>query len=130
MTIERMVGELVSLRLAVAADVPALVAIRATPEVRSRWRGDDLEQDTLDSIADEELQFLVIEDSDSRVVGAIQWAQEEEPEYRHASVDMYLHPGVHNQGFGADAVRTLCRHFVEIERHHRITIDPAADNHA
>jgi hypothetical protein len=34
------------------------VAIRATPEVRKRWRSDDLERDTLDSIAEEGLHLM------------------------------------------------------------------------
>jgi len=133
---ERLQGKLVSLRPAVEADVPALVAIRATPEVRSRWRGDDLERGTRDSIGDERLHLLVVEVDEPdgpagrRVIGAIQWAEEEEPDYRHANVDMYLDPAVHNRGFGSDAVRTLCRHLFETEGHHRITIDPAADNAA
>ena len=124
----RLLGDVVSLRQAVEADVEALVAIRATPEVPSRWRGDDLEQDTRDSIDDEDLHFLVIEDSEHEVIGAIQWEAEDEPDYRHANVDMYLDPAVHNRGYGSDAVRTLCRHLFETEGHHRITIDPAADN--
>ena len=37
-------GAVVTLRPAAADDIPALAAIRATPEVRARWRGgDDLE---------------------------------------------------------------------------------------
>ena len=133
MSSDRLEGEFVSLRPAVEADVLALVAIRDTPEVRSRWRGDDLEQDTLDSIAEEGLHFMVVEVDDHGergVIGAIQWAEEEEPEYRHANVDMYLDPAMHNRGFGTDAVRVVCRHLFEVERHHRITIDPAADNAA
>lgn len=109
-----------------------LVAIRAAPEVRRWWRGDDLERDTLDSFAEEGLHRMVVEVDDHgerRVIGAIQWT-EEEPEYRHAGVDMFLDPAQHNRGFGSDAVRTLCRHLFDVEGHHRITIDPAADNHA
>jgi len=130
LSVGRLYGDLVSLRPAVESDVPALVAIRATPEVRRRWRADDLEQDTLDSIGEEDLQFLVIEDSDRQVVGAIQWAAEEEPDYLHAGIDIYLDPAVHNRGFGTDAVRTLARHLFDVEGHHRLVIDPAADNHA
>jgi aminoglycoside 6'-N-acetyltransferase len=130
---DQLQGDLVGLRPAVEADVPVLVAIRAAPEVRRWWRGDDLERDTFDSIAEEGLHFMVVEVDDHgerRVIGAIQWAEEEEPEYRHANVDMFLDPAEHNRGFGSDAVRTLCRHLFEVEWHHRITIDPAADNHA
>jgi aminoglycoside 6'-N-acetyltransferase len=126
----RLRGDLVGLRSASADDVDQLVAIRATPEVRSRWRGDDLEHDVREALDRDDLHFLVIEDESGRVVGAVQWAESEDADYRHASVDMFLHPDVHNRGFGTDAVRVLCRHLFEVEGHHRVTIDPAADNAA
>jgi aminoglycoside 6'-N-acetyltransferase len=121
-------GDLVTLRPATDADVDALVAIRVTPEVFARWAGDDLEADVRDALADPELHVLAVVDGDGVVVGAIQWAAETDPQYRHASVDLYLDPSVHGRGYGADAVRTLCRHLFEHEAFHRIVIDPAADN--
>ena len=72
--------------------------------------------------------LLVVEDASSTVIGAIQWAEEEDPDYRHASIDMFLHPSVHGHGYGADAALTLCRHLVEAAGFHRVTIDPAAAN--
>jgi aminoglycoside 6'-N-acetyltransferase len=56
--------------------------------------------------------------------------EETEPDYRHASIDIFLDPTSHGQGLGTDAVRTLVRHLLEDRGHHRITIDPAADNDA
>ena len=67
---------------------------------------------------------------DGRVVGWIQWQAEEEPDYRHASMDIYVDAAVHGRGVGTDAVRTLARHLIEDHGHHRLTIDPAADNAA
>ena len=67
---------------------------------------------------------------DGRVVGWIQWSAEEEPDYRHASIDIYVDPAVHGRGVGTDAVRTLARHLFDHHGHHRIEIDPAADNAA
>jgi len=69
-------------------------------------------------------------DHDGRLVGAIQWGEESEPDYRHASIDIYLDPSVHGQGLGTDAVRALARHLIVDQGHHRLTIDPAADNAA
>ena len=37
-------------------------------------------------------------------------------------------PGRHDAGVGTDAVRTLARHLITDHGHHRIEIDPAADN--
>ena len=123
-------GDLVSLRIATPADIPALAAIRADPEVYRWWRGgEDLAATVAQELADEEDHSLVIEYED-RIVGAIQWSAEEEPEYRHASIDVYLDAAVHGRGLGTDAVRTLARYLVTELGHHRLTIDPAADNAA
>jgi aminoglycoside 6'-N-acetyltransferase len=124
-------GDRVRLRPAVDGDVDLLVAIRLTPEVRRRWRGDDIEREVRAAISSDELHVLVIEDASSGgVLGAIQWAAEDDPDYLHAGIDMYLHPDVHGRGFGTDAARTLCRHLFDDVGHHRLTIDPAADNRA
>ncbi|GGQ56741.1 GNAT family N-acetyltransferase [Couchioplanes azureus] len=123
-------GRVVTLRPATEEDVPALAAVRSTPEVLARWRGgDDLAAEVRDAIADEGLHYLAVR-VDGRVVGAIQWAAEEDPEYRHASLDIFLDPSVHGRGVGTDAVRTLAVHLVDHEGFHRLVIDPAADNAA
>ena len=59
-------------------------------------------------LADDELTVYAIE-HDGRVVGAIQWYAEADPDYRHASLDVFLDPAVHGRGLGRDAVRTLAR---------------------
>ena len=43
---------------------------------------------------------------------------------------MFVDPAVHGRGIGTDAVRTLAAHLVDVEGHHRLTIDPAVDNAA
>src|SRR6202171_4997139 len=79
--------------------------------------------------AQPDIETFVIEHA-GRVVGAIQWQAETEPDYRHASIDIYLDPAVHGHGLGSDAVRTLARHLIADHGHHRLVIDPAADNAA
>ncbi len=37
---------------------------------------------------------------------------------------------MHGRGIGSDAVRTLARHLIVDRGHHRLVIDPAADNAA
>ena len=123
-------GAQVSLRPASADDVPALAAIRATPEVYRWWRGEgDMRSEITADLADEDTQTFVVE-HDGHVVGAIQWSAENEPDYRHASIDIYLDPKVHGRGLGSDAVRTLARHLIGDHKFHRLVIDPAADNAA
>ena len=103
-------GALVHLRAATRDDVPALARIRATPEVYRYWRGgDDLVAAVEEDFAEPETTAYVIE-VDGAVVGWIQWQAEEEPDYRHASIDVYVDPACHGRGVGTDAVRTLAQH--------------------
>lgn len=122
-------GARVTLRAAESADVAPLVAIRSTPEVHHRWGGDDLAAEVAADLADDDLHLYVIE-AGGRIVGAIQWSAEEDPQYRHASIDIYVDPAHHGRGYGTDAVRTLARHLLDDHGHHRLVIDPAADNAA
>ncbi len=123
-------GALVQLRPADHSDIPALVAIRQTPEVYERWRGgDDMVVAVEEDFAEEGATKYVIV-LDGRVVGWIQWSAEDDPDYRHASIDIYVDPAVHGRGVGTDAVRTLARHLLVDHGHHRLVIDPAADNAA
>jgi aminoglycoside 6'-N-acetyltransferase len=121
-------GVTVTLRPATPADVAALVTIRATPEVQDRWGGaDDVTAEILDELVAPDVHVLVIDQAD-RIVGAIQWQASEDSVYRHAGIDLYLDPAVHGRGLGTDAVRTLARHLIHDHRHHRLVVDPAADN--
>jgi aminoglycoside 6'-N-acetyltransferase len=123
-------GAAVTLRPATLDDVPELARIRATPDVHRHWRGgNNMVAAVLEDFAEQESTAYAIE-LEGRVVGCIQWQAEEEPDYRHARIDIYVDPAVHGRGVGTDAVRTLARHLVDDHGHHRLTIDPAADNPA
>lgn len=123
-------GTLVTLRSAAPDDVATLAEIRLKPEVRARWRGgDDMRAEVESDLAEPDVRTYVIEYENS-VVGAIQWGAESEPDYRHASIDIYLDPSVHGRGLAPDAIRALATHIFGHHGHHRITIDPAADNAA
>ena len=61
---------------------------------------------------------------------SIQFAEETDPEYRSASIDVYVDPAHHRRGYASDAIRTLVDHLFHQLGHHRLTIDPAADNAA
>ena len=62
------------------------------------------------------------------IVGAIQWYEEDDPDYRHAGIDLFLDPEVHGRGLGTDAIRALAGYLFTVEGHHRLIIDPAASN--
>jgi aminoglycoside 6'-N-acetyltransferase len=120
-------GRRVTLRPVTAADAPHLVQILATPEVARWWPAMDLERVRAELIeADDAVAFAI--EADEQVVGLIQYGEETDPDYRYAGIDLFLHPGWHHRGLGADAIRTLARHLFDNLGHHRIVIDPAAAN--
>ena len=121
-------GERVTLRPIAPADAAGLAAILATPEVARWWPAYDLARVGADFLVDEPNYVVYAIDLDGRLIGAIQTHEEPEPEFRHASIDLFLDPAVHGEGLGPDAIRAVIRHLVEHDGHHRLTIDPAADN--
>lgn len=122
-----LIGERIRLRSAVASDTNRLLEIRSTPEVRRWWRGDDIARELEEDFADDETHHLCI-DVDGGVVGLIQFAEEPDPEYWHASIDIYIDPALHRQGFATEAIRTLVAYLFDVVGHHRLTIDPAVAN--
>ena len=121
-------GRRIALRPIVASDAERLAAILATPEVARWWPAyDQARVEAEYVVADEDMIVFAILVND-RLVGLIQASEENEPEFRHASIDLFLDPAVHGQGLGPEAIRTVARHLIEDRGHHRLTIDPAADN--
>ena len=118
-------GERTVLAPVAAEHVPELRRILATPEVRLRWRVEDASPGwPFDDPSATRFAVLV----EGAVRGMVQYGEEDEPDYRHASIDIFLDPAVHGRGIGRDAVATLARHLVRDRGHHRLVIDPAADN--
>ena len=83
-----------------------------------------------EDLAEGEVERLTIESPDGVVVGLIQFAEEDDPDYRHAGLDIYVDPTHHRKGFASDAIRTLVTHLLDDRGHHRLTIDPSVDNEA
>jgi aminoglycoside 6'-N-acetyltransferase len=119
-------GEHVVLREATAGDVPRLTAILRTPEV-ARWWGSRVEEDLHEALDDADTTLWVVRHGDDDI-GLVQAWEESDPMYRHAGIDISLHPDWHGRGLGTDTIRTVARHLIEDRGHHRITIDPAAAN--
>ncbi len=120
-------GDQVTLRRMTAGDLGALADFFAVPEVAEWWPGENEPRlrARLDDAA-EGVGFVI--EFDGRLIGFIQYFEETDPDYRHASIDVTLHPDWCNRGLGTDAVRTLARHLFDYAGHHRITIDPAVTN--
>jgi aminoglycoside 6'-N-acetyltransferase len=120
-------GDVVVLREATRDDLDALVEVLAAPGIEQWWPGPDRRAVALDVLDDEEVVAYVVLVED-RVVGLIQSWEEADPDYRHGGIDIVLHPEGQHRGLGSDAVRTLARHLIEHDGHHRLSIDPAAHN--
>jgi aminoglycoside 6'-N-acetyltransferase len=123
-------GERVVLRALAEADVARVVALGADPGVARWWPG-LTEAHVGDKARGEDegvTAFAIV--ADGEVAGLIQYHEEDDPEYRHAGIDVFLGAPFQGRGLGADAVRTLARHLVVDRGHHRLTIDPAAANSA
>jgi aminoglycoside 6'-N-acetyltransferase len=117
----------VTLRPIAVADVPRLAEIAAEPEIAHWWLG-ITEDDLRDKAGpDEDALVFVIED-EGEVVGLVQAGEEDDPDYRHANIDIFLTSALSGHGLGSDAIRTLAHHLFEDRGHHRIVIDPAAAN--
>ncbi len=110
-----------------ADHVAELRRILGTPEVRSRW-GDEAASSAWPFDDQSATRFAIV--LDAVMQGMVQYGEEDEPAYRHASIDIFVDPAVHGRGVGRDAVRTLARYLVRSRGHHRLVIDPAADNEA
>jgi aminoglycoside 6'-N-acetyltransferase len=120
-------GERVTLRPLEAADAPRLAEIAAEPEVAHWWLG-LTEQDLLEKAGPDEDGFVFAVELGGELIGLAQADEEADPDYRHASIDLFLTTARHGQGLGADTVRTLARWLFDTRAHHRITIDPAVAN--
>ena len=117
-------GELVSLRPPEERDVASLLAFAREPDVARWWPRAD--ETYLREHLDDADSFAV--EHEGELVGYAEVWEELDPEYRHAGIDLYLGTEYHRRGLGADTVLTLARHLVRDRGHHRVVIDPAAEN--
>lgn len=120
-------GDQVTLRPVTEDDIGALVALFALPGVAEWWPGENLPRLQARLESTDEGVGLVIE-VEGVLMGFVQYFEEPDPDYRHATIDIVLHPDWCNRGLGTDAVRALARHLFDDLGHHRITIDPTVSN--
>lgn len=117
-------GARVTLRPATPEDVPAIGAALDHPSVAPWWPVTDRFGDEL---FDDGVHPFAIEVA-GVIAGVIQFEEENEPDYRAASIDVSLGPGHQDRGLGVEAVATLAAYLFDRRGHHRITIDPASEN--
>jgi aminoglycoside 6'-N-acetyltransferase len=128
LVVPTLTGDRVVLRPVRPDDTARLQEILSQPDV-ARWWGVEPPDATVRDLLEqskEEVHFVV--ELDGQVIGAIQYYEETDAAYRHASIDLFLATEQHGQGLGRDAIRTLARYLFEERGHHRLTIDPAVAN--
>jgi RimJ/RimL family protein N-acetyltransferase len=104
-------------------DAEELLRIRREPEVARWW---DAPEPGFPWEEPESTRLTVV--VDGAVAGLVQYGEEPEPKYRHASIDIFLDPALHGQGVGTEVIRRVVRMLIDERGHHRVTIDPAAGN--
>jgi aminoglycoside 6'-N-acetyltransferase len=106
--------------------VAELRRIVSMPEVRRRW-GEEEVRDPKWPLEDPwATPFAIVIDDEVR--GLIQYGEETGSMYRFASIDIFLDPALHGRGHRRRAITTLAGYLIDQRGHHRLTIDPAADN--
>lgn len=124
-----LLGERVVLRPVGPADVAALRTHLQDPSVARWWGPRRADLDAADAWLDTDPDTTVWTiEVDGVVAGSIQVAEEPDPDYRHAGIDLFLGPAFQGRGLGSDAIRTVARWLFEVRGHHRLTIDPSAAN--
>jgi len=120
-------GARVDLRPLVEDDLPAVEAMLTEPEVAQWWGRHDSARIRRELIDDPEWAVLAVE-VEGRFAGIVAYGEEDDPMYRSASVDITLAEGHRDHGLGREAIRLLARWLHDDRGHHRLTIDPAAEN--
>lgn len=109
-------------------DVAPLAAMLREPTIAAHWHGYDEERVRRDLLhPDTDLRgwgILV----DGRLAGAIQLGEVADPQYRHGSVDLFLATAHQGKGVGPRAIAAVVDIAFRERGHHRLVIDPAADN--
>lgn len=126
-------GPRIVLRPATEADLPRLLEILREPEVARHWSQPDDEFDRHELLSGDAVDGLECSSTfvitlDGETIGWIAGWEKLHRDYRHAGIDLFLSTQHQGRGFGTEAIRLVCRYLFEGRGHHRIVIDPAADN--
>lgn len=123
-------GRRVRLRPLARGDVTEFESFLHEAEVAPWWPAPDSRAELVrDLLEDDEQVWLAVDDAhDGRFVGVVGYVEVADPDYRSCAIDITLTSRVHGRGLGTDTLRTLARYLVGERGHHRLTIDPAADN--
>lgn len=92
------------------------------------WHPTDPAWPIADDDADDPDEQRWVVEVDGTLKGLIQVYEWPDTDYRYASIDVFLDVSVHNVGIGREVIGAVMAYCVDERHHHRMTIDPAADN--
>ena len=118
----------VTLRPGRAGEAEILHQILSEASVMRWWGHPETVEALATQLAGDDEEVLFVIEVDGEVAGGIQYSEETEPNYRHAAIDIFVATRFQGRGVGTEAVRGMARYLLVERGHHRITIDPAADN--
>jgi aminoglycoside 6'-N-acetyltransferase len=119
----------VTLRPLDERDAGALAAIVEHPSVRRWWGSEESDSRSPEGFAEDardEVAFAI--EVDGELAGWLGFHEEDEPDYRHAGLDIFLAPEHQGVQLGQVALRLAAGWLVDERDHHRFTIDPACAN--
>lgn len=129
-------GPRLTLRAPTETDLPTLLDILRRPEIAAHWSEPDDEFDSRELLGgdspgnDNTATPLAIVGPEGVLVGWIQFYEHNHRDYRFAGLDLFIAPQHQRRGYAVEAIRLVCRYLLEERQHHRLVIDPAADNKA
>ena len=107
-------------------DIEPLVAILREPSVARWWNPLPDEAAARGSVLDGDVIFTVEVGGD--VAGWLSVSEETDPDFRHAGIDVFLTAERQDRGLGTEAVGLAVDWLIGPRGHHRLTIDPCAEN--
>jgi aminoglycoside 6'-N-acetyltransferase len=119
-------GARLTLRPLAEADLDRLVLLLSDPSVRRWWGTTEGPEALREDLRHDGGAFAI--EVDGAVAGWLGVVEENEPDYRHAALDIALGPEHQNRGLGSEALRTAVSWLIRERGHHRFTIDPAVAN--
>ena len=117
-------GERMTLRPPTDDDATVLLGILTEPEVSRWWVGY-----TTERIRDEIIESgnALVMEVDGRCAGAIFLYPNEDPEYLHVVIHLFLGAQWYGHRYGAEALAIVIAHLATLG-HHRFTLDPNEHN--
>jgi aminoglycoside 6'-N-acetyltransferase len=100
-----------------AADADRLEEILGEAEVLRWWGEFDAERVRRELIEAEDEVVYAIE-AGGELVGSVQYYEEAMPDYRHASLDIFVATEWQGQGLGSEALRLLAAYLFDERGHH------------